>query len=107
MAFVAAAPAALAIGVAHADVDDGALVLASVAEVDGDPPRPCGNLKRDFAIGLVVGAGDLAGERDLAWRLLRCERRGLFRRGGARRQYEQEREREIPHAIASVDQSAA
>jgi len=59
---IAAAPAAEALGVADAEVERGVVLLAGVAEVDGDALDVGGDGEGDFEVGVLLGAGDGAVE---------------------------------------------
>ena len=61
---VAAAPAAEPMRIEEAEIDDGLLFPARVFERDGQPVHALGHIEPDLAIGLMIGAGDDAGEDD-------------------------------------------
>ena len=56
----AAAPAAEALGIEQAEIDDRPVRLV-IAEAHGDAPGPVGHVEGDLLVGLVIRAGDLAG----------------------------------------------
>ena len=62
---VPAAPAPEPLGIADAEVDDRLLILACVGERYRNGGGPGGYLERDLAIGLMVGTGHHAGERQV------------------------------------------
>src|SRR6185312_12573572 len=66
--FVATAPAAETLGIEDPEVDRRLLLTGRVAEVDGYPVEPGRHVERQLDIGLVIGAGEDAGQHQLARR---------------------------------------
>jgi hypothetical protein len=64
-ALVPAAPAAEPFGIAQAQVDDRALLLAGIGEFHRDPLDACRNAERNFRIGLMCPPGQDAGQHQV------------------------------------------